>query len=548
MAQGSNQEVTDLETTLALERMPAAGSRPWFQVGARVPRPLLEQIGGRVQTLCAVAGVAFTVHMLIRWVAAPHYYPLPTHPSLQVLSWAAFMVVVAGLAGVGRFNALRPRTLLDFALVVEVAGAFFIVLGDHQMPWLVEDPIRGISWVCLWIIAFQILVPAPSGRASIAAFTAAAMGPLALLLAVARGNPMPPVEFSVALFAPNFVAASAAVVFNAISLRMLADVELERDLGSYTLVRRLGSGGMGEVWLGRHNLLPRPAAVKIVKPEALRGDAAWIQSALSRFRREAAATAKLHSPHCVQLFDFGTTRDGAFFYAMEFLDGIDLQELLSQFGPQSAARTVFLLRQACHALAEAHAAGLIHRDVKPSNIYICRHGLECDYVKLLDFGLVKALVPEGDLERLTETGVVAGTPAYIAPETLLTPRDIDHRVDIYSLGCVAYSLLTARPPFEAAGKYDMVVQHLREEPVPPSAFTEVAVPPELDDLILACLRKDPAERPQTIQEVDARLRQVPLDPPWSYARAHAWWQLHLPVDKVAAVHAAAQEQLATAPI
>ncbi len=169
-------------------------------------------------------------------------------------------------------------------------------------------------------------------------------------------------------------------------------------------------------------------------------------------------------------------------------------------------------------------------------------------MKLLDFGLVKALVPEGDLERLTGTGVVAGTPAYIAPETLLTPGDVDHRVDIYSLGCVAYCLLTARPPFEAAGKYDMVVQHLRQEPVPPSAHTEVDVPPELDDLIMQCLRKDPAERPQTIAELEARLRQVPLESPWSYARAQAWWQLHLPADKVAAVHAATQEKLATAPI
>src|SRR5262245_24008926 len=220
-------------------------------------------------------------------------------------------------------------------------------------------------------------------------------------------------------------------------------------MGSYHLVELLGRGGMGEVWRGEHRLLKRPAAIKLVRPELLGANSdADSHDMLRRFEREAQATAALSSPHTIRLFDFGVTSDRTFYYVMELLAGRDLESLVREFGPVPADRALFLLRQACHSLADAHARGLVHRDVKPANIYTCRMGLEYDFVKVLDFGLVKFADRTAMQQTLmTAAHTTTGTPAYMAPELILGEADIDRRADVYALGCVAYYLLTGQLVF-----------------------------------------------------------------------------------------------------
>src|SRR5206468_1620159 len=216
------------------------------------------------------------------------------------------------------------------------------------------------------------------------------------------------------------------------------------DIGSYTLDSRLGTGGMGEVWKAKHKLLAREAAIKLIRPQVLQSSTGRQEFLLrKRFEREAQVTASLRSPHTVALYDFGHAKDGSFYYVMELLDGIDLETLVDQYGPMDPGRVVHILYQACKSLEEAHKAGLIHRDIKPRNILLCKLGLEYDFAKVLDFGLVKSLRPTDVAESmLTVEGVITGTPAYLAPEIALGNRDIDGRADLYSLGCVAYFLLT----------------------------------------------------------------------------------------------------------
>jgi len=302
----------------------------------------------------------------------------------------------------------------------------------------------------------------------------------------------------------------------------------ERAAGSYELVERLAHGGMGEVWRAEHRLLVRPAAVKIIRPEMLgAASAEEARALLRRFEREAQTTAILSSPHTIDLFDFGLTRDGAFYYVMELLVGRDLQSLVREFGPLPAHRVTYLLRQLCHSLAEAHARGLVHRDVTPANVYVCRMGLEYDFVKVLDFGLVK-FAPGSRSALLTADVTPSGTPAYMAPEVIEGTGEVDPRADVYSIGCLAYWMLTGHLVFEAGSSVGMLLQHLEAPPVPPSERSELPVPAEWDRIILACLEKDPARRPPDAGVLGEMLMDVrgPVD--WSRTMAQRWWESHLP--------------------
>jgi serine/threonine-protein kinase len=300
-------------------------------------------------------------------------------------------------------------------------------------------------------------------------------------------------------------------------------------MGSYHLVELLGRGGMGEVWRARHRLLARNAAIKLVRPELLGVSTdADATNMLRRFEREAQATAALSSPHTIRVYDFGVTADQTFYYVMELLAGRDLETLVRECGPLPADRALFLLRQAAHSLADAHARGMVHRDVTPSNIYACRMGLEYDFVKVLDFGLV-TFNDQRAIERTLLTGVhkTTGTPAFMAPEIILE-GEVDQRADIYALGCVAYYLLTGQLVFEADTPMKMFVQHLQTPPIPPSQRTELPIPQELDELVLACLEKDPARRPQNAEELLKMLGKITRINTWTPDAAKAWWEMHLP--------------------
>jgi len=301
-----------------------------------------------------------------------------------------------------------------------------------------------------------------------------------------------------------------------------------RELGSYRLVERLSTGGMGEVWRAEHRLLGRTAAVKLIRPEICSRDDAQTGTLERRFEREARVTAALRSPHTVTVYDFGTAPDGSFYYAMELLDGFDLEKLVTRFGPQSPERVIHLLLQVCDSLAEAHAHGLIHRDIKPQNIFVSRLGMNYDFVKVLDFGLVKTPEPFGGSQiRLTLDGTATGTPAFMAPEMAMG-NTVDARSDIYSLGCVAYRLLTGESVFEGDSPVSVLLAHIQEPPIPPSQRTEMDIPQELERVILACLEKDPGKRPQSAQELAGVLSACPLPEPWNARRAENWWSVHMP--------------------
>ena len=297
-------------------------------------------------------------------------------------------------------------------------------------------------------------------------------------------------------------------------------------VGSYSLIEQLGSGGMGEVWLARHQLLARPAAVKLVR-EAAVGWGKDPHVVRERFAREAQATAELRSPHTVQLFDFGVTDTGSFYYVMERLRGMDLQRMVERHGPLPPARAIFLLEQACLSLAEAHALGLVHRDIKPANLFVCRLGPEFDFLKVLDFGVVSRQ-GQASTAPITAAGIVLGTPAFHAPELLPGQSAFDHRADIYALGCVAFWLLTARPPFEAADALSVLMHHSNTAPLPPSAYSEEAIPRELDALVLECLAKQPSARPPHAEALWERLQAIAVPSPWNRRRAREWWEMHEP--------------------
>ena len=301
-------------------------------------------------------------------------------------------------------------------------------------------------------------------------------------------------------------------------------------MGSYRLERKLGEGGMGEVWMARHALLARPAAIKLIRAEALDGDEQRAEVLLRRFEREAQATASLRSPHTIDLYDFGRTEDGAFYYVMELLDGMNLEDLVRQHGPLPPERAAFLLAQVCDSLADAHASGLIHRDVKPANIFTCRLGRRDDYVKVLDFGLVKTVSLQDDGEALDVTKLTAefawaGTPDYAPPEASMAPSEQDHRGDIYALGCVAYWLLTGTTVFKSSTAVQAIVNHVQSEVERPSERLGEPLPQALEELVLRCLEKDPTKRPAGAAQLQMELSSLATT--WTPARAEAWWAEHV---------------------
>jgi serine/threonine-protein kinase len=247
----------------------------------------------------------------------------------------------------------------------------------------------------------------------------------------------------------------------------------------------------------------------------------------ARFEREAQATASLRSPHTIELYDFGVTADGTFYYVMEFLDGFDLETLVTKFGPVPPERAVHLLTQVCHSRAEAHAEGLIHRDIKPANVYVCRQGREVDVVKVLDFGLVK-MARQKEQSAITLEGITAGTPAYMPPEIGLAEEEIDGRADLYSLGCVAYFLLTGQLVFEEASSVAQAIAHIQKTPLPPSQRTELPVPASLEAIVLRLLEKAPADRYASAYDLGRALRGIRDVPQFCPYTAAEWWHTNMP--------------------
>ena len=429
---------------------------------------------------------------------------------------------------------IPTRVKLYAGLAFGVLGSYGIAASEYhditaQIMYRLGSGGFGLSWVAVWVLLFTVVVPTQPRLALLTA--ALSLSAIPVMFALGDNMYLHPLEYFFVLIFPYLVVLIMAYVGSRVVYRLGAAVTKARELGSYRLVERLGKGGMGEVWRAKHRMLARPAAIKLIRPEVLGAkDAAARDMLLRRFEREAQATALMRSAHTMELYDFGIAEDGTFYYVMELLDGFDLDELVERFGPVPAERAVHFLQQICASLAEAHEAGLIHRDVKPANLYACHYGREVDFIKVLDFGLVKqGRAPEEGADKLTAGDMSpGGTPAFMAPEQALGDGEVDGRSDIYALGCVAYWLLTGSLVFKGTTPMETIVLHVNREPEPPSRRTTRPIPADLEGIVLACLAKDPADRPQTADEVALRLGTVRMAEEWTPLRARDWWNEHRP--------------------
>jgi len=413
-----------------------------------------------------------------------------------------------------------PRSVLGlvdaaFPILSTTAAALPLLLWPGAIP--------GLEWAVLLVLTHTqigraVFVPSPPLRTLVIGLLASAPVVAGMWIAeAARGSAAQAVV--VHRLAWVILAAATATVTSSVIYGLRRQVTEARHLGQYTLVEKLGEGGMGVVYRARHAMLRRPTAIKLLRP-----DKAGAQS-LARFEREVQLTAQLSHPNTVSIFDYGRTPDGVFYYAMEYLDGIDLETLVRVFGPQDPGRVVHILRQVAGSLAEAHALGLVHRDVKPANIILCQRGGVPDVAKVVDFGLAKDL--EGaSAAALTRATDITGTPMYLAPEAISDPDTVDGRSDLYALGAVGYYLLAGAHVFEGGTLVEVCSHHLRTPPVAPSERLGRPLPLDLESVILSCLEKEAARRPPTADAVSTHLAMCVGVDEWGESRAREWWEEH----------------------
>jgi len=501
----------------------------------QLPHDLLLDVARRLQLVAVLIVLATALGALVQELTGGIAWAVhrPVGYGALVAAW----LTSGGIILLARSGRLSPARLLDVGIAYEIVVAAILSFSGSAIRWFVQDA-TFITWspIAVWVLIFPIIVPNTTGRTALASFAAAATEPLAVIAFVALGRDvMPGADVFIRKVWPNAVAAVLAIGVSRVVYRLGEQLSEARQMGSYHLESLLGKGGMGEVWRATHRMLARPAAVKLIRRDALgERDTVGAERALRRFEREAKVTASLRSPYTIELYDFGISQNGTFYYVMELLDGIDLQSLVERFGPQPSGRVTRILRQACHSLNEAHLAGLVHRDIKPANIFLCRHGTDLDWAKVLDFGIVKHRAFGGKVDaQLTEVGAFTGTPAYMPPEMVLGDGNVDGRADLYSLGCVGYWLLTGKLVFEGMNPMAVMAAHAHQQPKPIAERTGAAVHPGLAALILTCLAKDPADRPANAAELGRALAALDVEREWTETDIERWWAGHFPAQGAA---------------
>ena len=416
-----------------------------------------------------------------------------------------FRLLIAELALFGLPTALFLASQYFVTLrACEELGAFAFFEG----PWL------------LLIFVYALFIPSTLRRATVV-IGSIAMAPALLVLGVfllerSAAGVLTVDDVTGVLL--TFLLAAVGGVIGVDKIDTLRREALRaKQLGQYRIIKRLGGGGMGDIFLAEHEMLKRPCVIKLIRPDKV-GD----EKTLARFQREVQATAQLSHFNTVEILDYGRTEDGTFYYVMEYLPGMSLAELVKKHGPLPPGRVVYLLLQVCDALREAHEAGLVHRDVKPQNIVITQRGGVYDVAKILDFGLVEP-ISEKHNSHLTSAGPIMASPLFMSPEQAAGSAVGDPRSDIYSLGAVAYYMLTGRPPFLRNNLLELMDAHTREEPLPPSRHNP-EVPRDLEGVIHKCLVKDPADRFQDMSELSRALSECEAMGHWSRAQAAQWWQ------------------------
>ena len=542
--------VYDPRTRPFYQQAMAVGGRVWTKpyafyenhlTGITRAAPVYVSVDGR-QRLHAVLTIDFDVDELSRLLQVDQMQDMR---ALLYTSNGTILAYPEAARRITRLNLPLDRVLTYHDLQEPVLDAFFVAQRKTPRGEFIRFEAGGADYLAMgaavtddpsldWSVAY--LVPEKAFFASLHRYSTRSVmiAGVAVLLA-----------FGISFAFARLVVKARRQVVEARAEAQRANNEA-KELGSYRLIACLGKGGMGEVWRAEHRLLAREAAIKLIRLDS----ATNTLEAQERFRREARTLAALRSRNTIAIFDYGVAEDGTFFYVMELLDGVDLDGMVTKYGPQPPGRVVYLLLQACRSLAEAHDAGLVHRDVKPANLFTCRAADEVDVVKVLDFGLVQlakvkrevALAPppnEGVVgptktepsPHLTQKGRVMGTPAFIAPEQVLG-GEVDRRADLYALGAVGYWLLTGDVMFKKDTLMQTLLAQVTEEPIRPSLRCVSPVPIALEELILSCLAKSPADRPQTARDLELALTKIagslPSDQLWSEALAHTWWQQNRP--------------------
>jgi len=465
------------------------------------------------------------------------YFPRDLQNLIYLHGLVFLLLVVNVLALSGRWTpSMRQLRLLELATFGCVA-AFFVASQSLGLQARVrQDLLTGadvrvifkvsIIGTLILMFTYGIFIPNNWRRASLV-IVPMALAPLAAPLLMGLTSPS---FLSVSEEARTLdkltenalflVLGAVTAVFGTHTINTFRKEEFRaRWLNQSQLTKKMGAGGMGEVYLAEHQLLKRPCAVKLIRPSLSQKP-----RVLARFELEVRSTARLSHWNTVEVYDYGRTEDGTFYYVMEYLPGLSLQQLVERHGPLPPGRIIYLLCQACDALREAHQAGLIHRDLKPPNVFAAYRGARYDVAKLLDFGLVKA-TKEEDSPILTREGTVTGSPLYMAPEQIMRTHAADRRTDIYALGAIAYFLLTGRPPFLGDDSMAVMVAHARDPVVPPSRLRE-GVPPDLEMVVLRCLEKKPEDRYQDAESLARTLSACADAGSWSAVQAEAWWQEH----------------------
>ena len=441
---------------------------------------------------------AILISALCAWV-------LHRHRDLSLFQIRAVECVV--VANVGLLAAsIELRLMLEMAHLKDDA-TLISVNNWNDFTWTLIIFIYGVFMPNTWQRAAAVLLPAATIPTLLTAAANWINPDVYVLLEEDQfGQPLPTplIAACVAIYAAHSIHGARISAFQA------------RRLAQYKIKRLIGEGGMGQVFEAEHLLLKRDCAIKIIQPERC-ADA----DVLRRFEREVRATAKLTHPHTIEVYDYGQTKDGVFFFAMELLPGMNLRDLVATYGPLPSSRTVHFLTQVCEALVEAHGVGLIHRDIKPGNVFASQRGGIFDFAKLLDFGLVREM--KVDPSQSIVSNMIAGTPAYMSPEQIESPTRVDARTDIYALGAVGYFLLTGRPPFTSDSPMEIMLAKINNEPAAPSTH-QPAIPTDLDNVIMRCLASDVDKRIATAAQLKAELEQCRCSGGWTQENAAQWWQ------------------------
>ena len=498
-----------LQSTPADTGAPVSGPR-------ELPDDILHESKKRLGVIAFLGSVLWLTGTILFHLAERAIDPTnPVWLQFRFPDWVAVLNigVSLGFCGWTRRSSKPPAELLKAGLWYQVFTCLSIAVIWHWDPAFHGSQVTPmISWVGVVVMVFAAILPIPPRKTVIAGLLCVTMMPVAMLVIGKMGiwDYGSPGKV-VLMHYPDFLLVGLAWSISTVMARLGHQVSKAREMGSYHLGELIGRGGMGEVYEATHRMLARKAAIKLIRTSNITGgDPETTKLAIARFRREAEVAASLRSPHTVALYDFGTTPEGALYIVMEYLEGMDLETLVRKQGDQPYERVVSIMRQCCESLEEAHTRGLVHRDIKPANIHIGRLGLQDDFVKVLDFGLVKSI---GTRDQPGETlatreGMTPGTPDFMPPEMAMG-ETVDGRADLYALGCVAWYLLTGKPVFEGTSPYHIIARHLNEQPQPPSAAATRPIPSELDEIVLTCLKKRPAERPQSAASLSDALARVP---------------------------------------